>query len=254
MKKVLFMIFLGVLIGPRQAEAQSWLIPWLGGNEVSRVVAGNQTMIWGLANQWYPQQSVLGMAPPGYYWVCRPKSIGHQWKDVVGAAAIGASLGGLSVGRRGVIYGGSAGAGGGVLLGNHECDWQLVPIQVQALPSPPRPSQPPPPPPAPPPLPVPPVPPSPPAPILEPMPPRLSGVELRVINESVFTITLEANGRRAVLKPGATARVYTPDIRVFRVQPDGRGSFEEVEIDLLGTEDETLPGWRIPPTPKFKSP
>ena len=64
----------------------------------------------------------------------------------------------------------------------------------------------------------------------------------------------EVDGKRAVLAQRAQAQVNRPDPRVLLIQPDGKGSFDEFEIDLRGTEDSILPGWRIPASVKLKGP
>lgn len=48
------------------------------------------------------------------------KTRGHRTADIVGAAVIGAGLGGLSAGWQGAAYGSAAGGGGGLLYSNHE--------------------------------------------------------------------------------------------------------------------------------------
>lgn len=240
MRKVLFIVLLGFFVGQEQAFAQ-----W-----------GNNPWVWwpagmiGVGGWPYPQQPMI-QQPSGQV-ICQPKPARHRGLDVLAAAGTVAGISGLATGSwQKAGFGAMAGAGGGALYANHEMEcftvqqFQVQPVQPTATAQPQI--QPP--------APVQPVPltPSPPI-VVESAKPRLAGVEFRVVNESVFIIMVEAAGRRATLGSGATARVYTPDIRVFRVQPDGRGSFKEVEIDLFGTEDETLPGWRIPSNPKFKNP
>lgn len=259
MKKVLFMLVFMVFLSRGEAFAQFGWGPWgWGGNEAARVVASNQAMIWGLANQWqqpwYPYQGQSMVAPPGYQMVCRPKSAGHQTKDIIGLAAVGAGLGGFGQGWRGAGFGSIVGTGGGMLLGNHEQDCYLAPIVQlvqQSAPStlavpPPQPQL------APATQPSAPFP----APVVEAPSPRMAGVEFSVINESQSVVIVEQtiDGKRVVLQKGARAQVLTPDIRVFLVQPDGRGSFDEFEIELETTQDSTLPGWRIPASVKLKSP
>ena len=48
------------------------------------------------------------------------KSRGHRTADIVGGCAVGGGLGGLSGGWQGAAYGCSVGAGGGLLVSNHE--------------------------------------------------------------------------------------------------------------------------------------
>lgn len=53
------------------------------------------------------------------------KTRGHRTADIVGAAVVGAGLGGLSAGWQGAAYGAAAGGGGGLLVSNHEYDYCL---------------------------------------------------------------------------------------------------------------------------------
>ncbi len=256
MKKLFtsLVVVLAIFAGTGQAEAQLW---WpgggfgFGGNEAARVVAGNQAMVWSLGNQWPPYQYPYPYPYPSQYpmaqqVVCAPKPRDHQWKDALGATGLGAGIGLWTGGRRGAIGGAMAGAGGGTLVTNHESDcWPVQPTviqQLQVVPGQPEQPQ---------------VQPSAQGPPIrvEPAPPRLTGIEFIVKNEHPATIVVEIpDGRRAVIGSRLQARVRTPDIRVFLVQPDGRGSFGEFEIELRGTEDSTLPGWRIPPKVRLKSP
>ncbi|TSC91297.1 MAG: hypothetical protein G01um10142_25 [Parcubacteria group bacterium Gr01-1014_2] len=256
MKKVLFIVILGVLFGRGEASAQ-WgfggfggFSPF-GGNEAARVVAGNQAMIWSLAGQWQPY------GYPGQQLVCRPMSIGHRFADMGLGALAGGGSAAIWTRNAGAVVGGAAvGAGGVGLYGQHERECWYEPVvvyqsvqasqqplvQPQTVPERPQPptadqsavepAE---------------------VTVAKPMP-RLAGVRFKVINETTSVIVVEVDGKRAVLAQKATATVNRPDIRVFLVQPDGRGSFDEFEIDLQGTEDSTLPGWRIPATVKLKSP
>lgn len=245
MRKVLFMLLFGFFVGQGQAFAQ-WGA-WFGTCGVPCALAGTQSLIWSVAQPWvgpYPYPYPVNY--PNQPTVRQPRS---GWQKVLLAAGpplIGVGTGDLINGN----YTRGAGLiGGGVsAIMVSQPDRYYVPVQ----PVQPQPSVQPPQPPAAVPAPAVPVP-GPPI-VVEPTQPRLAGVQFRVRNESLLTITVEASGRRAVLAPGATARVFTPDIRVFQVQPDGKGSFREVEIDLMGYEDETLPGWRIPDNPRFKAP
>jgi hypothetical protein len=258
MKKLFTILALVFFLGQGEAFAQfgyGGFYPF-GGNEAARVVAGNQAMIWSLGQQWpggpfqypsYPSAQQIFVGSSQGQVVCMPKPRGHQWKDVLGGAGLGAGIGLWTAGKRGAIGGAMAGAGGGALVTNHEYDCWLVqqtgqPVAVQQPTQTQYPSvttepsvQGP--------------------PIVIESAPRLAGVPFKIRNESRSTIAVEIpDGRRAVLAPGATARVMTPDIRVFIVQPDGRGSFDEFEIELETTQDSTLPGWRIPAKVRLKSP
>lgn len=81
---------------------------------------------------------------------------------------------------------------------------------------------------------------------------ELTGIQFTIVNESKKAVLVRADRGRAELKPGAEAMVYTPNPKVFTVEPDGAGSYQAVEVDLRGLEDPSLPGWRIkiPPEPK----
>ncbi len=266
MKKVLFIAVFLVLLSVSKASAQASWLWWpggmfgIGGNEAERVVAGNQGMIWSLGQQWpgpyqagypvgypsqYPQTIFAGQQQAPV--VCTPKPRNHQWKDVLGGAGLGAGIGLWTAGKRGAIGGAMAGAGGGALVTNHEYDCQ--PVQQLAQPAAfqqttqtqypsvaTEPSQ------------------GPPI-VVEPAPSRLTDIVFIVRNENPSIIVVEIpDGRRATVGNRGQARVRTPDIRVFLIQPDGRGSFDEFEIDLETTQDSTLPGWRIPAKVRFKSP
>ena len=116
------------------------------GFEAPRVVAANQALIGSIVNQqgWAPYGQPYGQY--GNVPVCRlqdlqglpPISVNqpvlvrvqkdkkHQTKDVVGGGIVGAGLGGLSGGWQGAAYGGAAGAGGGLLVANHEQELCLL--------------------------------------------------------------------------------------------------------------------------------
>ncbi|OHB16952.1 MAG: hypothetical protein A2913_00795 [Parcubacteria group bacterium RIFCSPLOWO2_01_FULL_40_65] len=251
MKRVLLIVILVILFGRGEAFAQ-WgfggfggFSPF-GGNEAARVVAGNQAMIWSLAGQWqpyiYPNQQVM----------CRPMSVGHRFADIgLGALAVGGSTAIWTRNAGAVVGGAAAGAGGVGLYSQHERECQLIsspavqPAAViyQAVPVE-RPQSP-----------------ATDQPVAEPAEvtvaksmPRLAGVRFKVINETNSIIVVEVDGKRAVLAQRAQAQVNRPDPRVLLIQPDGKGSFDEFEIDLRGTEDSILPGWRIPASVKLKGP
>lgn len=250
MNKFFTILAVVFFLGQGEAFAQA---PWLwwpragigiGGYEAARVVAGYQAMIWSLSQQWpgpyqvgYPFQPIVIQQPSGPV-VCTPKPEQHRKHDIVGGALTGFGVGLLAIGgARGAIGGGAAGTGIGLLVTNHEYDCRplVQPVVQPAVSQQATQSQ---------------------APlVVEPAPPRLAGIVFIVRNENPATIVVEIpDGRRAVLAPRAQARVRTPNIRVFLVLPDGRGSFDEFEIDLRSTEDLSLPGWKIPASVKLKNP
>lgn len=259
MRKVFFS-FVAVVMAVFTSQGCATTGGLLPGYEVNRVVAANQAMVWTLRNSMYgpglryPQVGYF-VTPTGQRVECRPKPREHQIKDVVGATLAGLGIGGFSGGARGATYGATAGAGGGLLYSNHEYDCYIV----QPTPSQPSPAPPPQPPPVPPQpsLPAPPAPPSlpsPPEPVLEPIPPRLAGVEFTVVNGSPWVIVVQHDNRRTILKQRTQVSVSTPDVRIFIIQQDGKGFFDEFELDLRGTEDSTLPGWKIGASVRLKGP
>lgn len=259
MKKLFTSIAIVFFLG--QGEANAQLLGYggfwpFGGNEAARVMRANQAMICDLSNCWqpyqypsYPTAQQVVIASPQGQVVCTPKPRDHQWKDVLGGAGLGAGVGLWAAGTRGAIGGTMAGAGGGTLYTNHEMECFLQPAAPRPQPPQAVPGQPQPPsirqvPPAQVPI------------VVEPVPPRLTGVEFIVRNENPSTIIVEiSDGRRAVLAPRARARVRTPDIKVYLIQRDDTtGSFNEFEVDLRTLQDESLPGWRIPAKVKLKNP
>lgn len=234
MRKVFFMILVVVFVGAPEASAQWW--PY--GNSAGRVVAGNQAMVWGLRQQ-MPVVGWPGGYPQGGQVVCQSVSTRHKWSDIGLGVLVGAGPAAIwTRSQRAVIGAAAAGAGSVGLYANHEQRCYVVqPVYQQPVPPPAPAPQPPPKPPAP--------TPKPPEPKLEPIPPRLEGVEFLVVNQSKSIVVVLYDNRRQVLKPGIRMPVSTPDIRLFVVQPDGSGSFDEFELDLRGMEDAALPGWRI---------
>lgn len=109
----------------------------LGGGELERVMAGNEALLDSIAG--HHRQPFYGV-PYSYVNVpvCRiqdlagaplvsqpmlirvSKSNGRRTIDVIGAAAVGAGLGGLVGGKTGVVYGVATGAGAGLLLSNQQ--------------------------------------------------------------------------------------------------------------------------------------
>ncbi len=259
----------------------SWFggYPWIRvpGCEAQMVVWGNQNMVWNIGRQ-QPYHQPYYQPPPGQYPVSPapyyqpygqpypqqqyvvvrvPKPREHKWHDVAFASALGAGVvGGITRSAEGAVYGALGGFGGGGLYANHEYDEYVIPVTLP--PQQPTPQQPPQQSPSQPqgqyqppstgygqPSPI----------VVEPTSPRLTGIEFVVRNENPATIVVEIpDGRRATVGPRGQARVRTPDIRVFLVQQDGRGSFDEFEIELETTQDSTLPGWRIPPKVRLKNP
>ncbi|MBI2003557.1 MAG: hypothetical protein HYS78_01055 [Parcubacteria group bacterium] len=73
------------------------------------------------------------------------KSRGHRVADIVGGCAVVGGLAGLSGDWQGATYGCATGAGGGLLVSNHEQELCLyLPVPVQTVPTPPLPQQQPP--------------------------------------------------------------------------------------------------------------
>ncbi len=157
MKRVLFVIFAAALAASAGCASAAGYTGLTGlsapGYEAAAVVAANQILIRSIAGQtgWpfgvqpygQPLFSVQGY---GNVPVCRvqdlvglppirvsqpvvvrvSKSRGHQTKDLVGGAAVGAGLGYFSGGPKGAAVGAGAGAGGGLLVANHEQDFCLL--------------------------------------------------------------------------------------------------------------------------------
>lgn len=147
--RVLFM-FLIVILFAGCGATHGGYGGYVPGYEALGVVVANQALVASIADQqgWvsygqpYGQQFGYGNVP-----ICRAqdlvglppisvsqpvlvrvsKSKGHQTKDIIGGAAIGAGLGYVtSGGWQGASYGGAAGAGGGLLVVNHEQDLCLL--------------------------------------------------------------------------------------------------------------------------------
>lgn len=109
------------------------------------VVASNAALPYQILAAGQAVQSFYGGAPYGYGTVpvCRlqdlqglppvsqpvivrvDKTQGHRTADIVGAAVVGAGLGGWSAGWQGAAYGAAVGGGGGLLVSNHEYDYCL---------------------------------------------------------------------------------------------------------------------------------
>lgn len=146
MKKVLYVLFV-LVVAAASGCASAGYTGFTGmsvpGYEAVGVMAGHRAMIASIVGQqgWAPYgqygnvpvcraQDLVGLPPVS---VSQPvlvrvsKSKGHQTKDVVGAAAIGAGLGYLNSGSaKAVAIGAGAGAGGGLLVANHEQELCLL--------------------------------------------------------------------------------------------------------------------------------
>lgn len=159
MRKVLFMIFGILLAGLSQACASAGYTGLTGlsvpGFEAAGVVAGNQTMVASIAGQqgWlaygqqfgYPNvpicrlQDLVGLPPINVVQpvlVRVPKSRGHRAADILGAATVVGGIAYINTGYdlRSAAVGAGTGAGGGLLVANHEPADLCLLLPVKAAP------------------------------------------------------------------------------------------------------------------------